>query len=72
MKLQIWQLDSLIGTVELKNGSLSFEGKAPLSTGITLQGLIDSMRRSKEQSDSDLFAELPNRLRGWTYTVDVT
>ena len=72
MKLQVWQVDSLIGTVELKNGSLNFENKAPLSTGVTLQGLINSMRRSSEQSDSDLFNELPNRLRGWTYTVDVT
>jgi hypothetical protein len=72
MKLQIWQVDSLIGTVELKNGSLTLESKTPLSTGVTIQGLIDSMRRSSEQSDSDLFNELPDRLRGWTYTADVS
>jgi hypothetical protein len=72
MKLQIWQVDSLIGTVELKDGSLILENKNPLSTGFTLQGLIDSMRRNREQPDSDLFNELPKRLRGWTYTVDVS
>jgi hypothetical protein len=72
MKLQIWQVDTLIGTVELKNGSLTFESETPLSTGVTIQGLIDSLRRSSEQSDSDLFNELPDRLRGWTYTVDVS